>query len=418
MSTLYEILEVETSASGSEIKRAYRKLALRYHPDKVSEEDRESSETKFKEISHAYETLADEKKREEYDLYGSAEQQNYDQYDFGGTPFDNFYGGAANEYGADDFFNFFLNGGRGGANGGQARKERTEDAELEVEVTLEDLYKGKTIRTTSTRNIICSRCKGSGCKKHPILKKCGTCDGEGSVTKIHRVAPGYINRQQVECSKCEGSGKVSRPKDHCKKCLGTKVMEETKILEFEIARGSRSGETIILEKESDEYPGKITGDIRLTFHCKDHISFTRSGDDLFAKYKIPLVDSLCGFSKVLVKHLDGRGIKIATKRGQVIRPGQYILIRNEGMPLKESSSWFGQSTLRKGDLYIEIDIEFPQDNWYLEKNDLLKMKNLLPSDLQSKSDINRQAVDDDSLLDENIEVVTDFTLTRDPPRNE
>ncbi|KAK6458753.1 DnaJ subfamily A member [Scheffersomyces xylosifermentans] len=416
---LYAILEVEASASGSEIKKAYRKLALRYHPDKASEEERHIAETKFKEISHAYEILSDEIKREEYDTYGTTDGNGAShggQYGYSGNPYEDFYGnGGGQEYGGNDFYNFFnnMNGSNGHGARGKPNKMRTEDAEIEIEVTLEDLFRGKTIRTTSTRNIICTSCKGSGAKKSAVTKKCVTCEGEGTVRKIRRVGPGLVTQEYVQCSSCKGSGKTYRSKDKCKKCDGKRTIEETKILEFEIVKGSKSGETIVLAGESDQYPGKETGDVKLTFRTKEHATFTRKGDDLYSKYKITLVEALCGFSRVVLKHLDGRGIQICTPRGKVIRPGDFIKIKNEGMPIKSSSSgWFGNSPSKRGDLYIEMEIEFPQDNWYLEKNDLTKMKNLLPNELHSKVDIRNQTIDDDSLPEANIELVTDFTIAK------
>lgn len=418
---LYEILEVEATATNAEIKKAYRKLALKYHPDKASEDEREDSEIKFKEISHAYEVLTDEVRRGEYDTYGTTDgrRPNGEGFDFNGNPFEDFYGGAQQEFSANDFYSFFNNmGGPGGPPGGPGRrsKPRTKDAELEVEVTLEDLFKGKVIKTTSTRDIICSHCKGSGAKKNAVMKKCGVCEGEGSVRKIRRVGPGLVTQDYIDCETCHGVGKIYRSKDKCKKCHGKRLTEETKILEFEILKGSKSGESIVLSKESDEYPGKETGDVVMTFHCKEHSVFTRKGDDLFAKFKIPLVDSLCGFSKVLVKHLDGRGIQVSTPKGKVIRPGDYIKIKNEGMPVKhdpKKSSWFSSSTGKKGDLYIEIDIEFPSDNWYLEKNDIVKIKNILPNELQNKRDSEKQKIDENSLPEANIELITDFTIARE-----
>lgn len=419
---LYEILEVDVSASNAEIKKAYRKLALKYHPDKATEDDREQSETRFKEISHAYEVLIDETRRQEYDTYGTTDGRRTggEGFDYNGNPFEDFYGGAQQDFSANDFYNFFNNmGGAGGPPGGPGRsrsKPRTKDAELEVDVTLEDLFKGKVIRTTSTRDIVCTHCKGSGAKKNAVMKKCGVCEGEGSVRKIRRVGPGLVTQDYIECETCHGVGKIYRSKDKCKKCLGKRVIDETKILEFEILKGSKSGESIVLTKESDEYPGKETGDVVMTFHCKEHAIFTRKGDDLFAKYKIPLVDSLCGFSKVLVKHLDGRGIQVSTPKGKVIRPGDYIKIKNEGMPVKhdpKKNSWFSSSAGKRGDLYIEIDIEFPPDNWYLEKNDILKAKNLLPNDLQNKRDTEKQMIDESSLPEANIELITDFTISRE-----
>ncbi|CAH2350757.1 mitochondrial protein import protein MAS5 [[Candida] railenensis] len=421
MSDLYEILEVDSSATSVEIKRAYRKLALRYHPDKVTEEERETAELKFKEISQAYEILIEEDKRKEYDIYGTTDgrggRPEYEE--FNGNPFDNFYGGGAQNFEQEDFYNFFngMNGGPpGGAPRSAQRKPRTDDAELDVTVTLEDLFKGKIIKSTSTRNIICTTCKGSGAKKNAVMKTCGICEGSGTVRKIRRVGPGLVTQDYVECSTCHGVGKIYRSKDTCKKCTGKRVIEETKILEFEIPKGSEGGEKVVLKGESDEYPGKETGDIVLKFECEPHKVFTRKGDDLYIKYKISLVEALSGFSKVVLKHLDGRGIKISTPTGKVIRPGDFIKIKYEGMPVKKDSSkssWFGgNSADKRGDLYIEMDIEFPKDNWYLEKNDITKIKNLLPNELQSKRDIEKQTIDKGSLPEANIEVFSDFTIAR------
>lgn len=401
MSDLYEILQVDSTASKADIKKAYRKLALRYHPDKVSEEDREEAEIKFKEISRAYEVLIDEQKREAYDTYGTTDGPGGVP-NFSSQPFDGYHDG--HEYAGDDFFNFF----NGMNNNGARRANRTEDAELEVKVTLEDLFNGKTVKITSTRNIICPHCVGTGARKKAVTKKCAACDGEGTVRKIRRVGPGLISQEYVDCLQCQGSGKLYRSKDKCKKCLGDKTVEETKILEFEIAKGSANNGSIVLKHESDEYPGKETGDVILNYTCEEHPTFTRVHNDLYCKYKIPLVDALCGFSRNVVKHLDGRVLRVETPKGKVLRPHDFIRIKNEGMPIVQKRSWF-TSGPSHGDLYIEIEVEFPQDNWYLEKNDIFQIKNLLPNDLQSKHDIKKQHIDEEAVLDANIDVA-DFTI--------
>lgn len=390
---LYEILEVERSASDSEIKRSYRKLALRYHPDKVSEHEREEAELKFKEISRAYEILSDEIKRQEYDIYGSTEGTGMGG--FSGNPFD---GQGQGDYGAEDFYNFF-NGMNGSTrNGNPKPANRTDDAQFEVDVTLKELYTGKVVKLTSTRNVICGHCQGTGARKKAQSKKCGSCNGEGYTTKIRRVGPGLVSQFHVDCEVCLGSGKILRDKDKCKHCLGSKVVEESKILEFEIAAGSRSGESVVLKGESDEYPGKVTGDVTLTFHCAPDKVFERKGDDLYAKKSIALVDALSGFSKAMLKHLDGRAIHVTTPKGKVIRPGDFIKIKGEGMP-KKKSGWFRSPG--NGDLYIEIEVVFPPDNWYLEKNDLTKLRNLFPG---------YQSEDLPGEPEENIQYVTDFPI--------
>lgn len=406
---LYEILEVESSASTSEIKRAYRKLALRYHPDKVTEDEREHAETKFKEISHAYETLIDDDKRLEYDLYGTTDgvgtgMGGYDSNPFGG------HGGP--EYGGDDFYNFFSHMNE--ESGRPPRRNapaRTEDARMDIDVTLAELYVGKVVKITSTRNVVCSGCQGTGARKKAVAKVCGACQGQGYTTKIRRVGPGLASQFHVDCESCEGTGKVLRNKDKCKTCHGEKVEEETKILEFEILPGTRSGESIVLAGEADQYPGKKTGDVVLTVHCKDQEKFVRKDDDLYIKYKISLVESLAGFSKVIATHLDGRAIHVSTPKGKVIRPGDYLKIKGEGMPVKrKGSSWFSSGP-KKGDLYVEVDIEFPEDNWYLEKNDLVKLKNLLPTDLKDRAGARKQNVAPDAVPEANIEYVN-FTIAR------
>ncbi|KAI5964046.1 XDJ1 [Candida pseudojiufengensis] len=377
---LYEILEIDSSATSVEIKKAYRKLALKYHPDKVAEEDREESEIHFKKISFAYEILIDETKRENYDTYGTTD-----------SPFEQFYGGSANDFGANDFYDFFRSDTK--------PKNKTEDAHIKVEVTLEELYIGKVIRTASTRNKICVTCKGSGLRSLNVeSKKCGICNGEGFTRKIRRVAPGLVAQDYVDCTTCHGSGKIYRTKDRCKTCKGARIIEETKILEFEIPKGSANEGSIVKKGESDEYPGKTTGDIILDYQCKKHSKFERRGDDLIMNIKIFLVDALTGFEKT-IEHLDGRGIKVHSKK--VIRPGDYIKITGEGMP-KSKQSWFKEKT---GDLYIKVDIEFPQDNWFVEKGDIEKLKNLIPGKIKEEEKIHQA----------NIQLYTDFTIVKELP---
>lgn len=390
---LYEILEIESNATSSEIKRAYRKLALKYHPDKVSEDERESSEIQFKKVSYAYEILIDEEKRYNYDQFGSADPQA----SYASNPFEQFYGGNFNEFGGNDFHDFFNGGGDSRNGGNRTHRQRTEDAHIKVEVTLEDLYLGKVIRTTSTRNIICTQCKGSGLRSsNAVSKQCGICHGEGHTRKIKRVAPGLVAQEYVDCTTCNGTGKIYRTRDRCKLCSGTRIIEETKILEFEIQKGSPNIGQIVKKGESDEFPGKQAGDIILDYTCKTHEWFERKGDDLYSSFKLPLAEALTGFTKQVTVHLDGRSIQINVPAGKVIRPGNYIKLAGEGMP-KASKSWF--SSKKSGDLYLKPEIEFPRDNWYLEKNDLLKIRNILPSSAE-KLDLGPEA---------NIDLFTDFT---------
>lgn len=365
------ILGIERSATSIEIKKAYRKLALSYHPDKVSEDDREEAEIKFKEISAAYEILSDEIKRDNFDRYGDADGPRTN----GGYGHDD-----VPDFSPDDFFNFF-HGMNGNAGRKPQRTNRTEDANLDVFVTLSDLYNGKTVKITSSRNILCTLCKGHGVKTGAKSKPCGICKGEGVTRKIRRVGPGMVTQEYVDCTTCKGKGTIYRTKDKCKKCQGETTQEETKILEFYIEKGSKFGDSIILKGESDEAFGQETGDIILTVHEKEIPEddlFERVGNDLYSEFTITLAEALCGFkNKIVLKHLDERLLRISTPTGKVLRPNQYLKIAKEGFPIKKS---FLSS---KGDLYLKINIEFPNDNWFSEKSELERVKNILPSQINN-----------------------------------
>jgi DnaJ-class molecular chaperone len=180
-----------------------------------------------------------------------------------------------------------------------------------------------------------------------------------------------VTQEQVPCSNCRSTGQVFREKDRCKKCKGECVTEEKKVLEVYIPRGSKEGDKIVLEGEADEQPGSETGDIVFILEEKEHDVFTRVGSDLSATLKVSLVESLTGFSRVVVKHLDGRGIQLTHPVGEVLKPGQVLKIAGEGMPHKKGEG--------KGDLYLIVEIEFPEDGW---KPDVEAIRAALPASKQ------------------------------------
>lgn len=393
MSDPYEILGVERSSTSVEIKKAYRKLALSHHPDKVPEDQREESEIKFKEISAAYEILIDEDKRANYDQYGDANGPTANGgFDYGGG-----YGGVP-DFGPEDFFSFFGGGAHPGMNGGgdpRQRARKTEDAKLDVNVTLADLYNGKTVKITSTRNILCTLCKGEGVKANAKTKQCGVCKGEGYTRKIRRVGPGMVTQDYVDCTTCKGKGVIYRSKDKCKKCDGKTTEEETKILEFVIEKGSNFGDSIVLKNESDQAYGKEAGDVILTIHEKStNTTFERMKNDLYADLNISLAESLCGFKdKVILKQLDDRYLKISTPTGKVLRPNDFLKVSGEGFPIKNSN--------KKGDLYLKVVVEFPPDNWFAERSEIQNVLNILPG--------SKQKIIDDEISVNNIDDV-DFKI--------
>ncbi|KAI9734475.1 MAG: hypothetical protein M1818_006864 [Claussenomyces sp. TS43310] len=364
---LYEVLGIGKGASKSEIKKAYHKAALQHHPDKVPEGQREAADAKFKDVSKAYEILHDEEKRHLYDTHGMA------AFDSGrGGP-----GGMGPEVDLDDIlqqmFGMGVGGGMPSGFGGSAgprRPRRGQDEAQDYKVSLEELYKGKTVKFASTKNVICSHCKGSGGKEKVKPKTCERCQGSGMTIGLRQVGPGLVTQERVECATCSGSGSVFKEKDRCRKCKGKRTTSERKVLEIYIPRGAMEGEKIVLEGEADQVPDQQPGDIVFTLMEEDHDTFQRRGSDLSAELKITLAEALCGFSRVVLTHLDGRGIHLDHPSGKVLKPGEILKVAGEGMPHKKSDL--------KGDLYLVVEIEFPQNGWLEDGASYSTLKKLLP----------------------------------------
>ncbi|CAG8973459.1 hypothetical protein HYALB_00006485 [Hymenoscyphus albidus] len=361
---LYETLGISRDATKSEVKKAYHKAALQHHPDKVSEDKREESELKFKAVSQAYEILFDEEKREMYDAHGMAAFDPSRAGGMGGGPdLDDI---LAQMFGMGGGMNF----GEGGMPGGPKRPRKGRDEEQKYSVTLEELYKGKTVKFASTKNIICSHCKGTGGKEKAKPSTCDRCKGNGVTVGLRQVGPGLVTQERMICDPCSGTGKIFKEKDRCKKCKGKRTTSEKKALELYIPRGAQEGERITLEGEADQVPDQIPGDIVFTLAEEDHDVFQRAGDDLSAELDITLSEALTGFSRVVLTHLDGRGIHLDHPQGRVMRPGQILKIEGEGMPLKRSDS--------KGDLYLVVKVEFPENGWTEDPAAFASLQKVLP----------------------------------------
>lgn len=361
---LYMVLNISKTATKSEIKKAYHKAALQHHPDKVPEDQREEADAKFKAVSQAYEILHDEEKRHLYDTHGMS------AFDGSRGP-----GGMGGDVDLDDILQqmFGMGGGMGGGFGGAGgpkKPRRGRDEEQEYHVTLEELYKGKTVKFASTKNIICSLCKGSGGKDKAKPHSCERCKGNGVTVGLRSVGPGLVTQERVICDACSGTGSVFKDKDRCKKCKGKRTTSEKKVLEVYIPRGAIQGERIVLEGEADQVPDQVPGDIVFTLVEEDHDIFNRAGNDLSAEFNITLAEALTGFSRVVVKHLDGRGIHMNHPQGKILRPGQILKVPGEGMPLKKSDA--------KGNLFLIVKIEFPEDGWISDDASYASLKKILP----------------------------------------
>lgn len=325
--SLYTALGLEPSAGDNEIKKAYRKMAMKHHPDKGGDE------VKFKEITKAYEILSDEQKRKLYDEGGEDAVEN------GG-------GGGGDPH--DIFSAFFGGGGRR-----ERGPKKGEDLVHPIQVDLENLYNGKTVKLSLTRDIICTACKGSGSKNPDANTTCQSCEGNGVKLVIRQIAPGMIQQMQMKCPDCDGSGTSVKAKDRCTECSGKKVKSDKKVLEVNIDKGMKNNQKITFPGEADQKPGIMPGDVVFVLQQKEHKTFKRKNDDLLIQQKIPLVEALCG-TTFIVTHLDGRKLVVKTQPGELIRPGDVKTIDDEGMPMHKNP-------FVKGKLYVSFDVQFPKD---------------------------------------------------------
>jgi len=334
----YKILGVEKNADDNSIRKAYKKGAVKHHPDR-NPDNKEEAAKKFKDISEAYEVLSDKEKREIYDKYGE-EGLKKGGNGFGSDPssvFEQFFGGFGGE-------------GRGKRSQGP---QRGEDIAFQLAVELEDLYVGKTRKLKVNKNVICGDCKGEGSKTKGASVKCTGCNGQGMRVEVKKLGPGFISQSQTVCSECRGKGETIPDKDKCQKCKGKKVNQEVQILEVEINKGMQNGERIVFHGEADQYPGVLSGDIVIVLQERNekHPEFIRQGNDLIFKRAISLSEALTGF-KFTMTHLDGRILVISSQEGDVLKPSDFKVVSEEGMPVNKRPS-------ERGRLIIQFDIKFP-----------------------------------------------------------
>ncbi|KAL8968784.1 MAG: hypothetical protein Q9183_002307 [Haloplaca sp. 2 TL-2023] len=365
--------------------------ALSSHPDKVSENERASADIKFKSISKAYEILSDDDSRHVYDTQGMSAfeaghragmGQDVDLDDILAQMFG--MGGMGGLGGMGGMGGMGMNGG--GPGGPRMRRPgKGANEEHEYTVTLEELYKGKTTKFASKKNVICSRCKGKGGKEEAKPRDCSSCQGRGMQQGLKSLGGGMVTQETVVCKPCKGTGKVYKEKDRCRRCKGERVTEEKKVLELYIPRGSREGEKIVLEGEADQLPDQEPGSIIFNLVESAHDTFTRAGANLSADVHVNLAEALCGFSRILVKHLDGRGIhvKYPQRHDGPLKPGSVIKVAGEGMPHKKSDL--------RGDLFLIVNIDFPDRQWLIQDQHMAKIKELLP---KSEDPIQSETVDE------------------------
>jgi DnaJ family protein A protein 2 len=350
----YDLLGLERNADAKAIKKAFRKLAIKHHPD------RGGNEATFKKISEAYEVLSHGEKKEIYDQHGRAGLSSEEK---------------------------------------QHRSCRRSNSKgktvtTNIKCTLEDMYCGKikTIKVTRKRMQL-----PTGTTKENAFLSCKTCRGQGSVVQMRRTMLGNIPMES-KCFSCQGSGKISAP--------GVHFVSEAKNLELHIDKGSKTGCKQKFREESDEQIGiPENGDLVVVLQQIPHKTFERKNADLLMKKKITLLDALAGLTFEFT-HLDGRIVSVTTEPNKIIKPNEVMVINNEGMPV------LGNPFV-KGKLYVQFDIIFPEAKFSIDqkkqlKNILspdgieLKQKKNLSIDTTKEENIDFKTNEDD---DENVEKV-------------
>jgi len=323
----YRALGVTKTATDKEIKTAYKKAAMKNHPDKGGDPD------KFKDISRAYEVLSDKDKRQAYDMYGEAGVDTAP----GAGP------GAGYPHGMDPMDIFESVFGFKREQGGTSAK--MEDKHFQMNFTLEDLYTGVTREFSIMREIICQPCKGAG---GTDAKTCRECNGSGQT--VQRQSMGPFFQQFVEtCRGCKGRGQIIPPGKTCKPCSGRGIKQKTESLSLEIPRGTAHGAQFRFQGRGDERVNTVSGDVIITINQTAHDVFQRLGADLLMQKEISLQDALCGL-QFKVKFLDGKDLYISTKR-RVVKPNDVWKVAGKGLQKSHGVS--------HGDLFITFDIKFP-----------------------------------------------------------
>lgn len=334
----YEVLGLQKGASKDEVKKAFRKLAAQYHPDKKT-----GDEAKFKEISEAYAVLGDDKKKAEYDAYGHAFSGagGGQGAGFGGFNWADFQqgGGQQFEFDINDIF-----GGFGDMfNGGRQQQARGRDISIDIELPFKDSIQGTIRKVLLTKNNTCKECEGSGAKKGTEMTSCSTCNGNGRIRETRQSIMGSFQTVRT-CNACQGSGQI--PKEKCGYCAGAGVTRSEEEIEINIPAGIQNGEMIRMTGRGEAIAGGSPGDLYVKIHVKPHESITRDGNNLISTLPVKLTDALLG-ATYHVETLEG-GVDIKIPAG--VSHGEMLRIKGKGVPADG----------RQGDFLVKVKVETPQ----------------------------------------------------------
>ena len=360
----YQTLGVSRDADEAALKSAYRKLAMQYHPDRNPGDN--SAEQKFKDINEAYDTLKDPQKRAAYDRYGHA------AFTQGGMGNRGAGGGFGPDFGAsmsdifDDLFGEFMGGGRGRGGGGQARF-RGSDLRYNLEISLEEAFSGATVDIDVPSLSTCETCSGTGAKPGTGMSTCSTCHGHGKV----RAASGFFTIERT-CPTCHGRGEImDQP---CTDCGGDGRRQQNRKLSVDVPKGIEDGTRIRLANEGEAgLRGGPPGDLYIFVSVRPHELFQRDGADLYARVPIAMTTAALG-GEFEVPTLEGARAKVKVAAGT--QGGQRVRLKGKGMPVLRQS--------QTGDLYVQLDVETPQNlnkrqRELLEEFDKLSTKDNSPT---------------------------------------
>lgn len=359
----YEILGVSKTATDDELKKAYRKLAKKYHPD-ANPDDKAGAEAKFKEVNEAYEVLSNPQKRKMYDQFGTADPQGFNGFNGAGGPF----GGNGGYYsyttsGFDGFGDIFgdlgdLFGFGGGKTARQANSPtKGADLKYSIDLTFEEAYSGVSKQLNITRNEKCTTCSGTGAKPGTHPETCSVCGGTGTVTKVQTTLLGQM-KVQTTCSNCHGTGKTI--KEVCNTCYGKGTVRKQAKLNVKIPAGIDDGQTVVLKGEGE--PGKNggpNGNIYITIRLKRNSIFTRKADDVYCDVPITFTQATLG-SELEIPLVDGTKVKY--KIPEATQSGTKFTIKDKGFVHINSGY--------RGNLIFTVQVQVPK-RLTKEQRDLL-----------------------------------------------
>ena len=339
----YNVLGVDSKATEDDIKKAFRKLAHKHHPDKGG------SDEKFKEITEAYSVLSDAKKRREYDTYGQAfagggaPGGGQGGNPFGGFDFSQFQQGFGNggvEFDFGDIFGDIFNG-----RGGQSRAPRGRDISIDLEIPFKDAVFGTERTVLIGKVATCDTCKGNGAKPGTELETCTTCNGKGNVQEVRNTVFGQMASSRM-CTACEGTGKI--PKEKCTACKGHGVLRREVELKITVPAGIDNGEMLRMPQQGEAVKTGTAGDLYVKVHVKPHATFRRDGTNLIMHLPVKLTDALTG-TTVSIETLEGKMLEV--KVPVMKRVEELLRVRGKGIPEGGNS---------RGDLIIRLEVALPQ----------------------------------------------------------